>query len=267
MGKYKTIRAKVTEMSVLREQKQKIQFERRSSLDFPPHTHDDVELAYVVRGGGQATCHGEPYTLSAGDFFLVAPNRVHHYVGFDGGDYIVLVMKPARLQSYGQCLLRTAPRQAVISSAESETAHLFAEALEEYERHGDSDAVGGYLTALLGRLLRDCAMEEGDGQSHWLAAVLDYCNRHYREPLTVDAVATALYISRSQLSHGFRRQVGMTFLQHLNALRLIDAAARLAETDAPVTEIALEVGFASLRSFDRAFSGRYGMTPREYRKR
>ena len=254
-------------MNVLREQKQQIQFQRRASLDFPPHTHDDVELAYVLRGGGQATCDGKQYTLAVGDFFLAAPNRVHHYVGFDGGEYILLVAKATRLQSYGQRLLRAAPQSALLPRPEEGTERLFAEALAEYGQHGDSDMVSGYLTALLGRLLRGCPMEDGGRQGDWLTAVLNYCNQHYHEPLTVDGVAAALYISRSHISHGFRRRVGMSFLQYVNALRLTEAATRLTETHIPVTEIALEVGFCSLRSFDRAFLARYGVTPREYRRK
>ena len=252
-------------MAILREQRQELQFQRRPTLDFPPHTHEDAELIYVTAGGGQAVCNGERYTLAAGDFFLAAPNRVHYYHGFDGGDYIVLVIKPARLHSYGRRLVEAPPRQAVFSAAESETARLFAEALTEYEQYGDSETVSGYLTALFGRLLRSCPAEPPAAPQDWLSAVLNYCGRHYREPLTVETVAAALYISRSQLSHSFRRRVGLSFPQYINALRLAEAATRLRESDLPVTEIALEVGFPSLRTFDRAFLSRYGVTPRVYR--
>ena len=99
-----------------------------------------------------------------------------------------------------------------------------------------------------------------------VSRVLSYCAQHYRESLTVDTVAAALYVSRSYISHAFRRRVGMDFRDYINALRLTEAATRLAETTDAVTEIALQVGFSSLRTFDRAFLARYGVTPREYRR-
>lgn len=254
-------------MSVLREQKWQIQFLRTQALDYPPHTHDDVELVYVLQGSGRAVCDGEPYTLSAGEFFLATPNQVHHYAGFHGGKYILLIVKADRLQSYGSRLRGSMVRRAVIPAAEAGEVDLLEAALAEYERHGDSDVVSGYLTALFGRLLRRCAVEEAPLRRDRLAEVLAYCGQHYREPLTVERVAAALYVSRSHISHIFRRRVGMSFSDYISALRLTEAVNRLEQTDAAVTEIALDVGFSSLRSFDRAFAARYGTTPRAYRQR
>ena len=49
------------------------------------------------------------------------------------------------------------------------------------------------------------------------------------------------------------------------ARRLHQAAARLATTRAPVTDIALEVGFADLSNFTRTFHAEFGASPRQYR--
>jgi AraC family transcriptional regulator of adaptative response / DNA-3-methyladenine glycosylase II len=40
----------------------------------------------------------------------------------------------------------------------------------------------------------------------------------------------------------------------------------LAETDMPVTDVAMAVGFESLRTFYRAFKNQYEMTPSQYKK-
>ena len=48
--------------------------------------------------------------------------------------------------------------------------------------------------------------------------------------------------------------------------RLTLACARLRDRDGTVTEIALDCGFNSLRSFHRAFRNYYHTTPTEYRK-
>jgi AraC-like DNA-binding protein len=51
----------------------------------------------------------------------------------------------------------------------------------------------------------------------------------------------------------------------LNSYRLAEAASRLVNSDAPITTIAIEVGFSSLSVFNTAFRGRFGVTPTGYR--
>jgi len=53
--------------------------------------------------------------------------------------------------------------------------------------------------------------------------------------------------------------------QHLMALRLRAAADRLIETQAPVTRVALDVGFNDLSNFTSAFRSCFGASPRTWR--
>jgi AraC-like DNA-binding protein len=64
----------------------------------------------------------------------------------------------------------------------------------------------------------------------------------------------------------FKRVTGVTPHQWVLRARLREAARRLAETRAPVTEIALDVGFEDLSNFTRTFRAEFGASPREYRQ-
>jgi xylan 1,4-beta-xylosidase len=57
----------------------------------------------------------------------------------------------------------------------------------------------------------------------------------------------------------------MSFTEFLNSYRLDAALALLTETDKDITEIALESGFQSIRSFNEYFKSRIGTTPVKYR--
>ena len=50
-------------------------------------------------------------------------------------------------------------------------------------------------------------------------------------------------------------------------IRLRHAAALLRETDLSATEIAVASGFTTAAHFSRSFSHRYGVTPRQARRR
>lgn len=95
--------------------------------------------------------------------------------------------------------------------------------------------------------------------------VLAYCMEHDREDLQLSQVADALPISKYYISHMLSSRLHMRFNAYLNAIRVSEAMNGLATTEATVTEVALQTGFACLRTFDRAFRACTGMSPRAYR--
>ena len=90
--------------------------------------------------------------------------------------------------------------------------------------------------------------------------------RHYRGPLTLDAVARALASSPRQLSRAFSQFGEIGFHEELSKRRLTVAAQLLIEQPAiPVRDVARLVGFRQASHFARAFRGRYRLTPAAFR--
>lgn len=92
-----------------------------------------------------------------------------------------------------------------------------------------------------------------------------HLDRHFAEPHGLDDLAVAAGISRFHFVRQFRRLVGASPHQYLIALRLRAAARRLEESDAPVTEIALDAGFNDISHFNQLFRRAYGMPPTGWR--
>lgn len=78
-------------------------------------------------------------------------------------------------------------------------------------------------------------------------------------------MATALGFSPYALSRAFSSVLHTNFNGYLNGIRLSYARERLENSDRPITEIALDSGFSSLRTFNRVFREQLSMSPREYR--
>jgi AraC-like DNA-binding protein len=90
--------------------------------------------------------------------------------------------------------------------------------------------------------------------------------RHYRRPLTLDAVAKALASSPRQLTRAYAQFGEVTFRKDLLAHRLNVAARLLVERPAlPVREVARLVGYRQAPHFAQAFRRRYGLTPVAFR--
>ena len=60
--------------------------------------------------------------------------------------------------------------------------------------------------------------------------------------------------------------VGIGFTKFLNSLRVDKSRKILLNAEIPITTVALECGFGSIRTFNRVFAGLTGVTPRDFRR-
>ena len=94
---------------------------------------------------------------------------------------------------------------------------------------------------------------------------LAHLEEHYEDALDLEALSSTCGCSPPYLSRCVKRDTGKTLQQHLRAIR-IDAAARLLNRGANVTEAAFGVGYSSLSHFSKAFEAEKGLLPSEFLK-
>jgi len=95
----------------------------------------------------------------------------------------------------------------------------------------------------------------------------DAMDRAFAQPLDVPALARVAHVSPAHFSRQFRATFGETPHRYLQRRRVERAMELLRETDRPVTEICLDVGFNSLGTFGRTFRAIVGEPPTAYRAR
>ena len=95
----------------------------------------------------------------------------------------------------------------------------------------------------------------------------DAMDRSYADAMDIEALARFVHLSRAHFIRTFRETFGETPHRYLQRRRLERAMRLLRETDIPVTEICLDVGFTSLGTFSRTFHEIVGTSPRAYRER
>ena len=71
--------------------------------------------------------------------------------------------------------------------------------------------------------------------------VLDYISAHYREPLSVKELSGLSNYSEYYFMKLFRQYTGKTLVEYINDFRMEKAKYLLTHSDAPVTEIAMNV--------------------------
>ena len=85
-------------------------------------------------------------------------------------------------------------------------------------------------------------------------------------PPSIKGLAARLGVSDRHVRRIFEAQFGVTPLQYLQTRRLLTAKQLLADTDLPVTQVALISGFASVRRFNAAFVQHYQLNPTQLRR-
>jgi AraC-like DNA-binding protein len=99
-----------------------------------------------------------------------------------------------------------------------------------------------------------------------LRPLLDYVDRHYNEPLSLDGAASIVYMSRSCFTRLFKQVMGRTFAHYLTQIRIQQAQSLLAITEQQIAEVGWNVGFSDQSHFSGVFRRTVNMTPLQYRQ-
>jgi transcriptional regulator GlxA family with amidase domain len=94
----------------------------------------------------------------------------------------------------------------------------------------------------------------------------DAMDRTYAEPLDVPSLARIACVSEAHFIRTFRATFGETPHRYLQRRRVERAMFLLRESDRSLTDICLDVGFASLGTFSRTFRDIVGQPPSAYRR-
>jgi len=98
-----------------------------------------------------------------------------------------------------------------------------------------------------------------------LSAALAYIDDHLGEPLRIPDLAARAGLTAFQFDQRLRALFGLSAGQYLLRLRIGRACDRLRHTEAQLSQLALECGYADQAAFTRQFHKSVGLTPGAYR--
>lgn len=230
-----------------------------------PHFHHCIEVVYVLEGELHVTMDGQGFSLGPDTLAINSSYTIHSYTT-PVSSYAIICIIPISVVPYiRQLLSRQAFAVYTCPADEAGTLKAIMQLMIDYS--GDNPlAMKGLCYTLLGLLIDSVGLTEArnNNRTEFIRDMLDFLWQHHTEPLSVGQAAKQFGYSRSRFSHIFRTCLGCTFSEYMNALRCRHAAQLLRETDMPIAEVAMAVGFESLRTFYRSFKKQYEMTPNGY---
>jgi len=263
--------------------------------DRVPHSHDYINLIYIVEGMGEHIYNGSHFQISKGDVFIIEPSKEHYYTANSGQVLEVygIQFQPELLRNELEALVKVNPffdffyvepffRQTVdfslkltLNPAEQIEFRLLLDLLADefkqkrlgYRLMIQTNLLGMfiYLSRCYDKLDKVTLLSALDDHTI-IERVCEFIQKHYSKAITLAQISRLCGMSQSTFTYRFKEVKGMSFLQFRNRVRCNAAISLLTSTNLKIITIANEVGFEDVSNFNKTFKRYEGISPREYRK-
>ncbi len=106
----------------------------------------------------------------------------------------------------------------------------------------------------------------GEIRNARLKNIVEYINDNYADGIKLSKVAERFGLNSNYLSTLFKQELGLSFSQYINNVKMISATEQLKETDKSIEKIASDLGM-EYYYFMKLFRKTYKITPAQFRKK
>ncbi len=249
------------------------------------HWHPEVELTWIKSGEIEYHVNDKTYILHKGEGLFGNCKTLHsgRRIGRKECTYISITFHPRFLYGYENSILQTKYVDFITTNEAWESLKLspdvdwqkeildrireiygcFEDPPVDYELQ-----VHLLLAQIWQNLYAYYLSLPSTGQKtrpdlQRLRDIISYLQGHYAEEISLDQVAAAVNICKSECCRFFKKHMNMTIFEYLLYLRIQNSLPLLAEGES-VTSAAGKVGFSSPAYFGQIFKRYMKCTPREW---
>ncbi|AZM95455.1 AraC family transcriptional regulator [Vreelandella venusta] len=236
------------------------------------HSHDFHQIVITLCGSSEFEIEGLGGRINAFSGCIVPANHEHFYSGSGYNRQLILDLPedaPALTGEHRELVaLFDAPRffaldnplRHYLAFVESELAQGFDTLAMSFQQDRLAATLLGSLKARLG------APESASQRRLNLDQIDRFIRRHLADELRVADLAKLACLSEAHFSERFRVQTGLSPWQYVRRQRLHAARQLVLQSRLPLTDIAIQTGFANQSALSHAFRRNYGLSPRQLRQ-
>lgn len=242
-----------------------------STFSYMPHLHESIELVYVEKGSTEINIEGKTHIIQSNSVAIVFPFQIHSYKdNDDNASGYIMFCSPSELLGLKKEISNSFPVDPIIKNVDEDIKTLINkitnECCDNANQKFTDEICKGYALALFGKVVPLLTLQSINNTNLTTTQILlNYCYKNFKEPLTLEQLSKELNINKFYISHIFNNKLNMGFTDYLAVLRVNEAKKLLKQTETSITNIAYDVGFSTIRSFNRRFKEFCGITPKEYR--
>lgn len=243
-----------------------------------PHTHPDIEVNFLFDGDFSYLHGGAVVPITAGRFTVLWGGVPHQTIGrgiVSRGIWITLPLAWFLQWRLPNGMHDRLLAGEIVAAAPDANDRLTLERWLADAESGEADrrhVLQLEMEARFHRLAlamprrggRTPVAAEGSGQ---MTRITQFIAEHYREPLSVQAIARHAGLHPKYLMRIFKKLCGVSVWEYLTRLRVSHAQRLLITSDMKVLDVAMESGFSSVAPFYAAFAAHTrGIRPLAYRR-
>ena len=251
------------------------------------HTHEFIEIVYVLDGEATEKINETEYNLRRGDMLFINYGSTHTRERSDNYSFMNVCFAPEILankiinKENAFYILSLSAFEEIQSETFEGKIHFDGEErrmieailsdmlYEQSKKLPERNAVlESYMTVLITKIIRKMrpskrTSEAGSGL--WLK-LSEYIDQNFKKKLTLSDLAKRCFYNPSYFSRAFKERFNISLTEYINRERASAAAEMLKNTNKSIDEIAEECGYGDKSGLYRAFDKFYGCTPAEYRQ-
>lgn len=250
------------------------------------HSHDFVEIVYIIEGSGRHRINDEEFEVKAGNLLfinygcthafhvddkLVAYNlmiRVDYFTEkMAKNDQLFYMLALTSFEKIQRELNDKSPLVFFDYSERDEIFGLFKKVEDELSKNelGKSLVLDSYISIILCKVFRKIFMQDGEKDLLIPQDIIDYIATHFHEKLSLSDLSQRCFYNPTYFSRLFKKAFNMSFTDYVMELRLKHCCELLKNSDYTIERIIEECGFSGRNLFYDRFKAQYGCTPNEYR--
>ena len=244
---------------------------KKSHFSWPIHGHDYYELILYRGCQGECTINGIRYPIHENSLFLLTPFDFHEITATHTQGALSYVLSFTEDAVESELLLPLSlsaliyhdPPSYVETALDDLLGTLKAPKKPPYFDVYSKSLLNGILAKVLQGATR---VTEGEsGGSPIINRAMLFTMLSYNQELSLSSIAKRCHITPSYFSTLFHNQVGKTFTEYLNEIRIAQAKRLLRTSSDTVLKIMSQCGYNTPSHFIKCFRERTGMTPTQYR--
>lgn len=246
----------------------------------PLHWHGHLEIIFIQKGTMAAYINDRKYMLKENDMLVVGSKELHSTRTWGETDYLLLQIPTEYLsrvlnqvpllqfQEYFPSITR--------NDSQSGLCHCLLALAETYLNKEDgyllhfSSVVYEFLYLLYKNHSHRISPQAKERENHnfeRMEVIIAYVKANYKEDISLNDAAKLINVSPEHFCRLFKKHTGQTFLEYVNAIRLIHFHQELLSTDYNINELMERSGITNYKVFIRSFKETYGTTPGSLRAR
>ncbi len=255
-----------------------------------PHSHDFLELAYIINGSATHIINGKKIVLKKNTYIIIDYGAKHSYDNISK-DLVIFncLFKPRLIDNslaYSKSLAQLISHYLinigfeisqhqfiynVFNDTDGVVLTLLNKILAEYQAQatGCIQIMRSILTEVIILTMRKVEITQRIYLNHSekeISEIISDIHKNYLNPLTLQEFSDKYNTSISSLSKKFKKQTGYTYSHYIQMKRIEQACRLLSNTDEKVIIIADECGYTDMKHFNSIFKKIMGTTPTMYRK-